>query len=343
MPRTDHHTYAMPSTAPDARGVLLCLLSAAGFGVMGVLAKTAYDAGTNVVSLLSVRFVLAALVFWAIIGVRRRGLGMDRRMVVACLGFGVLYSLEAAAYFLALSRIDAALASLLLYLYPAVVALAAAKLGIEALTPRRLAALGLVSLGALLVLAGAGAGAFDPLGVGLALGAALLYSGYILSSAHVVGDADPVAVSALTVTSAAACFTTFGVATGTLHVGTMAPAAWASAAGLALGCTVVAITAFLAGLRRVGPGSAAILSTVELVVTVGLAVAVLGEHLGPLQLVGGALVLGGVVLMQLRGRLRLPKLPRLPRLQPLRLYDDGPAALRPAAPAARPAPQGAPC
>lgn len=338
MTRTDHHTFPIPQTAPNTRGVLLCLLSAAGFGTMGVLAKGAYGAGVNATTLLSVRFALAALVFWVILAVRRGPLlGLSRRIALASLAFGVLYAAEAAAYFLALSRIDAALASLLLYLYPGIVAVAAAVLGLEALTPKRLAALGLVSVGSLLVLAGAGAGSFDLLGAGLALSAAALYSGYILSTARVIGDADPVAVTALTATSAAACFVVAGAATGTLHVASMPLAGWASAVGLALLCTVVAITAFLAGLRRVGPGNAAILSTIELVITVALAVVVLGEHLGTLQLAGGALVLGGVVLMQLRGRVRLP------RITPLRLYDDEPAAVRAAPPAARPAAQAAPC
>ena len=63
--------------------------------------------------------------------------------------------------------------------------------------------------------------------------------------------------------------------------------------------TVVAVSAFFAGLRRVGPSEAAILSTFEPVVTVVLAFFVLGERLTPLQLAGGALVLAAVVLLQL--------------------------------------------
>ena len=62
------------------------------------------------------------------------------------------------------------------------------------------------------------------------------------------------------------------------------------------------ISAFFAGLKRVGPSEAAILSTAEPVVTVALAFVVLGERLTPAQLLGGALVLGAVVLLQLRPR-----------------------------------------
>ena len=60
------------------------------------------------------------------------------------------------------------------------------------------------------------------------------------------------------------------------------------------------MSAFFAGLRRVGPSEAAILSTFEPIVTVALALVVLGERLSEPQLAGGALVLAAVVLLQLR-------------------------------------------
>jgi hypothetical protein len=61
--------------------------------------------------------------------------------------------------------------------------------------------------------------------------------------------------------------------------------------------TVLAIVTFFAGLARVGPPAAAILSTLEPVVTVVLAAAVFGEVLSPVQLAGAALVLGAAVLV----------------------------------------------
>jgi drug/metabolite transporter (DMT)-like permease len=60
---------------------------------------------------------------------------------------------------------------------------------------------------------------------------------------------------------------------------------------------VGAIGLFFAGLRRVGPSTASILATGEPLVTVVLAFAVFGESLGPLQLAGGALVLGAVLVV----------------------------------------------
>jgi len=75
-------------------------------------------------------------------------------------------------------------------------------------------------------------------------------------------------------------------------------AGWGWLACLAAVSTVGAIALFFAGLRRVGPTTASLVSTVEPVVTVGLACAVFGESLGPLQLAGGGLVLGAVLMVQ---------------------------------------------
>ncbi len=75
---------------------------------------------------------------------------------------------------------------------------------------------------------------------------------------------------------------------------------WGWLACLAVVSTVAAISLFFAGLARVGPTTASILSTAEPVVTVVLAFLVFGETLGRLQLVAGALVLAAVLVLHAR-------------------------------------------
>jgi drug/metabolite transporter (DMT)-like permease len=79
------------------------------------------------------------------------------------------------------------------------------------------------------------------------------------------------------------------------------PIGWLWLAGIAVVSTVVAIALFFAGLRRVGPSRASIISTVEPLVTVGLAFVVFGERLSATQLLGGVLVLAAVVVLQTFG------------------------------------------
>ena len=97
--------------------------------------------------------------------------------------------------------------------------------------------------------------------------------------------------SALVCTGAAATLTLGGVARRRPATRARVSAAgYGWLAGIAVVSTVGAVGLFFAGLRRVGPTAASILSTLEPVVTVVLAFAVFGESLGPAQLAGGALV-----------------------------------------------------
>ena len=289
-------------------GALLCLASAAAFGAMGIFGKLAYEEGSTVGTLLFTRFGLAAAVFWLILIASggARGLSrMSRRDAVMAFALGAVgYGAQAACYFLALERLDASLLSLVLYTFPVMVAVAAVLLKRDPASLRTAGALLLASAGLVLVLAGAAAGALDPLGTALALGAAVVYSAYILTSEGVASRVEPIALSTLVCTGAAFSFAIAGLATGDLDPGAVSGTGFVWLAGIALVSTVVAISLFFAGLRRGGPTAAAILSTLEPVVTVMLAFVVFGEALGPAQLAGGVLVLAAVIVLQTPARRR---------------------------------------
>jgi drug/metabolite transporter (DMT)-like permease len=288
-------------------GALLCLVSAAAFGTLGVFGKLAAEAGANVTSSLFVRFALAAVIFAAIVRLTGRAAAisrLSRRVVITGLALGAGgYSLQSGLYFGAIGRLDVSLVSLLLYTYPAFVTLAALALGRAAPSLRIGAALALASVGLVLVLVTAGTGRFDATGALLALGASLTYTTYILVADRVVGEVDPFVLSALVLTGATGSFAVAGFVTGTLDLG-LSGEAWLWLVLIALVSTVVAVSCFFAGLRRVGPSEAAILSTFEPPVTVALAFLVLGERLAAPQLAGGALVLAAVILLQLGPRRR---------------------------------------
>ena len=309
---------------PDPRGVALCLASAVGFGAMAIFAKEAYAGGASIPTLLAVRFTLAAVVLWALVlrARPRRVVGSSRqagrvdKSILAGLALGVLYAVEATAWFVALSRIDAALAELLLYAYPALVVLGAAALGRERLTRGRVQALALSTAGIALVLLAGEMSTVDLLGVAAAVASACLYAAYVLVSDRVVADRDPLLVSAQVVSGAALCFLLYGATTGSIDLA-LSLRAWVATLSLTILSTVVPILAFLKGMQLVGVGTATILSTAEPVVTVGLAMLVLGERLAPVQLAGGALVVGALFLLT-----RVPKAHDAPAQSP------GPAPAR---------------
>ena len=280
-------------------GAVFCLLSAIGFGAMAIFGKLAYDEGVTVGDLLLVRFGIAAVVMLGIVR-WRGGFGpLPRRTALAAFAMGAIgYAAQSASYFAALDRIDASLLTLILYVYPVLVMVGAVVLRRERWSVRRAVALGLALGGILLVLTGAATERFDWVGAGLGLVAALVYTVYILTGDRLLSGIAPLTLTALVCCGAA---TTYAVATAlrggptSLDAG---PAAWVWLVTLALVSTVAAIVLFFSGLARVGPSVASILSVLEPVVTVGLAAAVFGESLSAGQLLGGALVLAAVLVVQ---------------------------------------------
>jgi drug/metabolite transporter (DMT)-like permease len=286
----------------EREGLLLCLVSAVGFGAMAILAKQAYAAGLEVSTLLALRFALAAALLWLLVAVRGGGLGSSRALLTGALLGLAGYSVQAGLFFSALTRIDAGLASLLLYAYPAFVTVAAIAMRRERADRRRIAALGVASVGVALVLLGGGLGdgGVDVAGALMALGAGVAYTVYILTSDTVSRRIAPLAFAATVSTGACVTFTAASLALGELSPGALSAEGLGWIAALAVVSTVVPIVCFFAGLARVGPSTASIISTVEPPVTVTLAWLVLAETLGALQLAGGALVLSAVVLLQWR-------------------------------------------
>jgi drug/metabolite transporter (DMT)-like permease len=280
--------------------VLLCLVSAASFGVAAVFAKQSFAAGVTVPTLLTARFAVAALVFWAIVAVRRPD-WPSARTLLTCAGLGAIgYALQAAFYFTALTKMTASLVAQLLYVYPALVLIIAVLLGREKLDGRKLAALAFSAVGlAVLLRAGDSAGSVTAAGAALALGAAITYALYIMVANGLSGTLDVYLLSALVCTSAAASTGAFAGLSGQLQAPTAADG-WLWLVLLGVVSTAVAAGAFLGGLRLVGASTAAIVSCLEPVVTTVSVVLVYGERLNLLQMAGGGSVLAAVVVLRRR-------------------------------------------
>ena len=220
-------------------------------------------------------------------------------VVLRALALGAVgYALQSGLYFLALERMDAGVLSLILYTYPALVTGAAILLRREPASRRRLAALATASAGLALVVVGTGAGAFDLVGAALGAAAAATYTTYILVSDGITSRVEPLPLAALVATGAAVSLTGMALLTGSFDTG-FAPAGWLWLGLAALVSTVLAVVCFFSGMTRVGPSSAAILSTLEPPVTVSLAFLAFGEALGVLQLLGALAVLGAAVIVNL--------------------------------------------
>jgi drug/metabolite transporter (DMT)-like permease len=282
---------------PELQAVMLVLLSAAGFGSLAVLAQLAYSAGVSVLGLLSGRFLVAGTVLWLMAIVLRRPLPPRRGLLIG-VSLGAGYSSMALCFAASLRHIDANLADLLLFAYPALVSIGAVALGRDRWNRRVAAALAVAGTGIVLALAGGGTG-IDPLGVTLALAAAAIYAAYVLASSSLLGETDPLVLAALIASGAALVFCLDAGAAGQL-----APRGGLHGVALviavALSSSVLGTSAFMAGVRRLGASRASIVSSAEPALTAILAFAAFGERFGAMQLLGAGLVLASVPILELK-------------------------------------------
>jgi len=268
-------------------GLLLIAISAASFGVMPILARFAYAAGANPITTLWLRFGIAAVVMTAVMLVRRMPFPRGRVLLGLVLMGALGYAGVSLAYFTALTMASAGLVALLLYLYPALVMVLSFVFLRERPSRVKVEVLFLALVGTTLT-TGLVGGA-SALGIFLGIVAALLYAIYILVGSHVVHQAGSIASSTIVMIAAATSYSGMVIIHGPALPQSMS--GWAAVVAIALVSTVLAFVTFFVGLKLVGPITASTLSTLEPVVTVGLAAVVLGETMGLLQLCGGVLIL----------------------------------------------------
>lgn len=263
---------------------------------MSIFAVYAYDAGASVSTLLFLRFLFAAVIFFALLVWRKQPLRLGKRQLLglALLG-GVLYTLQSISFFTAVQHIPTSLAALLLYTFPVFVAILSYFVDKEALGWKKAGAM-LLSLTGLGLVLGPSFGGIEPFGVLLALGAAMFYSVYIVVGNRVGKGMSTYATSGYISLFAAVSLFFVAQAEGGLSF-SFGWQGWWALAGIVLFSTVLAIACFFRGLQLVGSTRASVVSTAEPVVTILCSAALFGESLGWMQLLGGCAVLAGAVLI----------------------------------------------
>jgi len=282
------------------QGSILVLASAVCYGLQPIFAQFAYNDGAQVTALLFVRFSLAFLILGAILGLRGKLSLPDRRTLIVLAGLGGIgYFLQSTFYFNALLYVPISVVVLVLYTYPAFVTGLSFALGFERMSRRVILALALALTGLVLV-----AGPIlnlSPIGVLLSLGAALVYTTYILVSSRWLKRTSGEVSTFYVTGTAALSFAIFGTITGGLGI-TWSQGAWLWVLLIIVVSTVMALSLFFAGLKRIGPSRSSILSTAELVTSVTAAFVVFGEALSPEQVAGGVLIVAAAFLTALRGK-----------------------------------------
>jgi drug/metabolite transporter (DMT)-like permease len=309
-----------PSTKhpKHTRGLIEVALAGLCFGFLGVFGKLAYRQGFTVGELLTERFLVATTIFGlGLLVLAPQKLKIEKRQIPICAALGIFgYAVFSTLYFTAIEGVSVALASLLLYTYPVLVAAGARVFLNERLTRIQKAALPLVAVGLvcllwhdLMMTSGPNAQTVSSavtsraIAILAGLGSALSYAAYILISGKLQKSVDPLSSSFYVMLFSALALLAFHRPDlSKLTAGT--PESLGVIVGIAVVCTVFPLTLFLSGLQKLGNTEASLLSTIEPVTAAVVGSLALGETLMPNEILGGSIVLSALLLVILGSRNR---------------------------------------
>ena len=280
-------------------GDLLILLSAVLFGFSPILIKVAYSYGVTPLTVLALRYAIAAVLFWggvAVLGVR---LHFPRHAILALVAIGLtLVPLQVFSFLLALAYLPASSASVLAYVYPLHVAWMEWVFLRERIRWEEVALLVAVVTGAMLVAGQTPVISARPGLVAISV-ATLSNALYYIAARRMLRDILPLPAQGILLAAGAAVFVSAGAMTGRLSLALPLPALLAIFGTAVLG-SLLAPLLLLGGLRVLPAARAAMLGTVEPVVTVLLSILWLGDRVSFVRAVGMALVLVGIGLAHVR-------------------------------------------
>jgi drug/metabolite transporter (DMT)-like permease len=284
--------------ARTALGLALVVVSAVAFGTTPSFARLAYAGGSDPQTLALARFAVGAVATLLVIGVVGGGFRPTRRLLLAGIAIGVLYAVQSASYLTAFDRIPVGVAVLIFFTFPGMVALLVRVVdGVPVTRPKVVGLVGGFTGVALTI--GAAPRDLDPLGMALALVSAITIALFIVYGGRLTRQIGALGFAALSYLGATAGFGLWIAAAGSVTP-PVTPVGWIGLVGASL-LFVVGILSFFGALTLIDTVRASIVANLEPICAITAAWLLLGESMTAIQLVGGAIVVGAVLLPSLVG------------------------------------------
>ncbi len=276
-------------------GYLPALGAALGLGTAMALARIAYQGGTDALAIAATRSIVVVVLMAAICLATGRSLRLPAPLRLHALGLGFTVAYMFYGNIAAVKYIPVGLAALLFFTYPPLVAVLMALFDRRPPGVVKSASL-IAAFAGLCLMLGVSFAGLDGRGVALSLstGAVCAWNAVWIGRRMIRVDA---IVLTLHMSAVAALLLWLAV----LLTGAAAPPV--TALGWSVGLGIVAIQAcslplYFIAIPRIGAEASAMLTNLQPVTAIAAAYLLFAEALAPVQFLGGAMVLGGIVAMQ---------------------------------------------
>ncbi len=276
-------------------GLFWALLSPVFLGTIPILAKLAYATGVDVITVVTVRTVIAALMLWvAVLIYNRKLVYTSRPAIYSSLLAGIINGIGSLFFYASLTRIDASLGQLvnITYLIYVTVILRLAGQSISWLTVMRTG----LAIFSIYILTAGGITKPDWLGVGMMVFASLTFAIQLVLSQRILVDV-PAPTVALYIMSGMALVVVIAWVVAPTDLSIVTLPGWRAIGFMGLATGLSRLTLFL-GVKKLGSIQAALLSVLEVVVSIVLAIIWLNESLTLTQLVGAIILLISILLVR---------------------------------------------
>ena len=259
------------------------------------MGKLAYATGADVLTVVAFRTIIAALMLWTAVFIFKRDLiRTSSPATFSSLFAGIINGIGSIFFYASLTRIDASLGQLIniTYLVYVTVLLRLAGQSISWLTILR-TGLAIISI---YILTAGGLGSPDWIGVGMMVFAALTFAIQLVLSQRILIDA-PAPVVALYIMTGMALVVALVWLIFPTDLRIITTGGWRAIILMGIATGFSRLTLFL-GVKRLGSIQAALLSVLEVVVSIILAILLLGETLTITQLAGAVVLLISILLIR---------------------------------------------
>jgi drug/metabolite transporter (DMT)-like permease len=285
----------MPSPSPPWVGLAIVIASALLFSIAVTAVPRIYADGGNPYGLLVVRNLGFAAILALVLSIFGHGVRLAPKERHGSFLIGLVFAGQSWCFYHSIALLSVGLSTLIVFIYPLIVALVMRTRHGEALGWGKIAALLTALIGLALAL-DVRASALDWRGVALAFLAAFGSTAMAVVGARVLGNADSWRMTMYMCLATGVAL----LAIALMGEGLTFPKSEKGlfALGIAMLFYTIAITGYFRGLQMIGPSRTAMASNVEPIGTLLLAAIVWGDPLGPWQILGASLVVGAILVTQ---------------------------------------------